>query len=490
MTLPVIQVENLSKCYTMWKSPRARLQHPIMNAVGHMFPFSKFGLENPRTKAKRLYQDFWALNDVSFHIDKGECVGVVGRNGSGKSTLLQILAGTLQPTSGNVFVRGRVAALLELGSGFNPEFTGRENIYLNAAVLGLSRERTEERMEDIISFADIHEFIDQPLKTYSSGMMMRLAFAVNTCVDPDILIVDEALAVGDAPFQAKCFRRLRALMETGISILLVSHDIYTIKSVCNRALWMKGGKLHQIGSALTVGKAYEKFCFQEQGVQGMQIETEESGSTQATAPQAEDEQKEPSLSVVEETVDGGHVDCDLDTLLERYNLLNNAKHSAREGNGRVIMESLVMVNEEGVPTRNLQYNEEVTLHYKLRAKEAVDSDIMVGMRIRDVRGHFVLSLNDLETIHHLKMAAGEVARFSITFRLPLTHSNYSLRTGVFGFQNGNAIENGKYDYNRAEIWDLWDEALHFKMNEGKQIPLPGPVHVHAPIVWQPQEAKE
>ncbi len=483
MSLPVIQIENLSKCYTMWKSPRARLQHPIMNVIGHMFPFSKFGLENPRTKAKRLYQDFWALNDVSFHVEKGECVGVVGRNGSGKSTLLQILAGTLQPTSGRVAVRGRVAALLELGSGFNPEFTGRENVYLNAAVLGLSREQTEARLDEIIAFADISGFIDQPLKTYSSGMMMRLAFAVNTCVDPDILIVDEALAVGDAPFQAKCFKRLRSLVDKGISILLVSHDIYTIKSICSRALWVKDGRLHQVGSALTVGKAYEKYCFREQGVQGIDSEVESSVAAQGESQQQEQEEwNEPVVAVIREGAEP--VDYDPENLLDRYNLLNDAKNSTREGNGRVVLDSLVLVNEEGIPTRNLQYNEQVTLHYRILAKGAVDSDIIVGMRIRDVRGHFVLSLNDLETIHHLKLKAGEFACFSVTFRLPLTHSNYSVRTGVFGFQNGEALENGKYDYGRAVIWDMWDEALHFKMNEGKQIPLPGPVHMHAPIIWK------
>lgn len=472
----VIEVENLSKCYTMWKTPRARLQHPIMNTIGHMFPFSKFGLENPRTKAKRLYQDFWALRDVSFSIEQGECVGIVGRNGSGKSTLLQILAGTLQPTSGSVRVRGRVAALLELGSGFNPEFTGRENVYLSAAVLGLSKEQTEAKMEEIIDFADISGFIDQPLKTYSSGMMMRLAFAVNTCVEPDILIVDEALAVGDAPFQAKCFKRLRSLVDKGISILLVSHDISTIKSICSRALWMKDGHLHQIGDALTVGRTYEKFCFREQGVQGIDSEvssTEEETESETTAESSHEEQEIPEVGS----------DTRPETLLKYYNFLASSGKTTREGNGQVVMESLVMLNTEGVPTREIQYNEKVTLYYQLRAREAVDSDFMTGIRIRDVRGHYVYSVNDLETTHRLKLAAGQTAVFKVEFQVPLTHSNYSLRTGVFGFQDGQATINDKYDYNRSVVWDVWDEALHFKVHPCRQMPLPGPVHAHAPVQW-------
>lgn len=477
MANSVIQVENLSKCYTMWKSPRARLQHPVMNALGHMFPFSKFGLENPRTKAKRLFQDFWALREVSFQIDQGECVGIVGRNGSGKSTLLQILAGTLQPTSGEVRVRGRVAALLELGSGFNPEFTGRENVYLSAAVLGLSQKQTEDKMEEIIDFADISGFIDQPLKTYSSGMMMRLAFAVNTCVEPDILIVDEALAVGDAPFQAKCFRRLRSLVDQGISILLVSHDISTIKSICNRALWMKDGQLHQIGDALTVGRVYEKFCFREQGVEGIESEVVE---------ESENDSEEASTAGAEEPpeITG---ETSPEVLLQHYNFLASSGKTSREGNGQVVMDSLVMVNEEGIPTRELQYNEKITFIYRVRARENVDSDFMTGIRIRDVRGHYVYSVNDLETRHRLTLQEGETAVFKVEFNVPLTHSNYSVRTGVFGFQEGMATVNGKYDYNRSVVWDVWDEALHFKVLPCQQMPLPGPVHAHAPIEWIREE---
>ena len=196
---PAIRVQDLSKCYEIYVRPQDRLKqsiHPrLQRLVGR----------NP----KSYYREFWALKDVSFEVNKGEAVGIIGRNGAGKSTLLQLVCGTLNPTSGSVEVEGTVAALLELGSGFNPEFTGRENVYLNASMLGLSQAAIDNKFDEIAAFADIGDFLEQPTKTYSSGMLMRLAFAVNTCVDPEILIVDEALGVGDAPFQSKCFKRLR-----------------------------------------------------------------------------------------------------------------------------------------------------------------------------------------------------------------------------------------------------------------------------------------
>jgi lipopolysaccharide transport system ATP-binding protein len=207
-----IKVENVSKAYTIWRDPAARLKHPFLNLTAELFPVLR-----PRIDKKMLglCTEFYALRDVSFEVRKGESVGIIGRNGSGKSTLLQIIAGTLQPTEGSVTVNGRVAALLELGSGFNPEFTGRENVYLNCSILGLSKEETEARFDSIAAFADIGDFLEQPVKTYSSGMTMRLAFAVIAHVDADVLIVDEALAVGDAVFVQKCMRFIRGFQEKG-----------------------------------------------------------------------------------------------------------------------------------------------------------------------------------------------------------------------------------------------------------------------------------
>jgi lipopolysaccharide transport system ATP-binding protein len=188
-----------------------------------------------------FYSEFWALRDVSLEVARGECVALIGRNGSGKSTLLQIITGTVIPSAGEVQVEGRVAALLELGSGFNPEFTGLENVYLNASLLGIGRSEVDAKLDDILAFADIGEFVHQPVKTYSSGMVVRLAFAVQAQIDPDVLIVDEALAVGDARFQAKCFARLKALRERGTSILLVTHSTEQVVTHCDRAILLERG---------------------------------------------------------------------------------------------------------------------------------------------------------------------------------------------------------------------------------------------------------
>lgn len=238
-----IKVENISKCYQIYDKPIDRLKQM----------FSK--------KDHKYYREFWALRDISFEVKKGETVGIVGKNGSGKSTLLQIICGTLNPTTGEVTTNGRIAALLELGSGFNPEFSGRDNVYMNAALLGLSKTEIEEKFESIIDFADIGQFIDQPVKTYSSGMMVRLAFAVQAQIEPDILIVDEALAVGDAKFQARCFERLKQLKQNGTSILLVTHSTEQIVTHCSKAVLIDSGVVMDIGEPRQVTNFYLDLLF-------------------------------------------------------------------------------------------------------------------------------------------------------------------------------------------------------------------------------------
>lgn len=242
----VLSVRNVSKCFEMYEKPVHRLYQTLF--AGH----------------KRFYKEFWALRDISFDVHRGECIGIIGRNGAGKSTLLQIITGTLAPTTGEVKLKGRVAALLELGSGFNPEFTGRENVYLNGSILGLTREEIDARYDEILAFADIGEFIDQPVKTYSSGMMVRLAFAVQVMVDPDVLIVDEALAVGDAAFQRKCYARMDALQARGVTILLVTHDMETVKQRCNRAILLTSGRTMFDGNALEAVFQYMRQLFPEE----------------------------------------------------------------------------------------------------------------------------------------------------------------------------------------------------------------------------------
>jgi lipopolysaccharide transport system ATP-binding protein len=247
-----ISLQHVSKCFEMYATPSDRLKQFI-------YPRVKSLLGMPPAK---YYQEFWALKDITFELKRGETVGIIGRNGSGKSTLLQIICGTLTPTSGAVRTYGRVAALLELGSGFNPEFSGRENIYLNAAVLGLTKIEIDARIDKIIAFADIGQFIDRPVKIYSSGMYVKLAFAVIAHVDADILIVDEALAVGDAVFVQKCMRFIRDFQQRG-TLLFVSHDMASIQNICQTGLWLVSGESKKLGPSVDVANAYLQYTLQE-----------------------------------------------------------------------------------------------------------------------------------------------------------------------------------------------------------------------------------
>ena len=252
-----IDVKNISKCYLIYACPQDRLKQSF-------YPRLQRLLGRP---SKSYFNEFWALKDVSFSVNKGETVGIVGRNGSGKSTLLQIICGTLNATSGAVNSNGRIAALLELGSGFNPDFTGRENVYLNGAVLGLHKEEIGARFNDIATFADIGEFIDQPVKTYSSGMLVRLAFAVAINVEPQILVVDEALSVGDELFQRKCFSRIEAIKKNGTTILFVSHSGSTIIELCDHAILLDSGEKLAMSSPKSIVGKYQKLIYAPQDKQ-------------------------------------------------------------------------------------------------------------------------------------------------------------------------------------------------------------------------------
>ncbi|MBE9165263.1 MULTISPECIES: ABC transporter ATP-binding protein [Microcoleaceae] len=242
MTENVISLKNVSKCFKRYDRPGDRLKEII-------YP------------NKKLADEFWALHDINLEIARGQTLGVVGRNGSGKSTLLQIIVGTLTPTAGSVRVEGRISALLELGSGFNPEFTGRQNVFFNAQILGFNQKETEEKFDEIAAFADIGDFIDQPVKTYSSGMFVRLAFAVATSVEPDILVVDEALSVGDEAFQRKCFARLQSIQEGGGTILFVSHAASSVVQLCTSAILMDSGELLLAHTPKVVISKYQKLIY-------------------------------------------------------------------------------------------------------------------------------------------------------------------------------------------------------------------------------------
>ncbi|SET22866.1 lipopolysaccharide transport system ATP-binding protein [Nitrosomonas marina] len=255
-----IQATGLSKCYQLYNTPRDRLKQFLWRG------------------RRQYYRELWALQNIDLTVSHGEVVGIVGQNGSGKSTLLQLICGTLTPTSGEISVEGRVAALLELGAGFNPEFTGRENIYMNAAILGLSQSEIEDRIDRIIDFSGIHDFIDQPVKTYSSGMFVRLAFSVAINVDPEILVIDEALSVGDGAFSRKSFNRIMQLRDAGKTILFCSHSMFQVESLCSRAIWIDQGRMMADDEAARVVADYQTFLDKSAATQ--------NGGTVTITPQA------------------------------------------------------------------------------------------------------------------------------------------------------------------------------------------------------------
>ncbi|MBL8498584.1 ABC transporter ATP-binding protein [Nitrosomonas sp. JL21] len=240
-----ISAHGLSKCYQLYPHPKDRLKQ-------FLWPHRWLG-------ARQYYRELWALRDIDLTIRHGEVIGIVGQNGSGKSTLLQLVCGTLTPTQGEVQINGRVAALLELGAGFNPEFTGRENVHMSAAIMGLSATEIAERLEEIIDFSGVRDFIDQPVKTYSSGMFVRLAFSVAISVDPDILVIDEALSVGDGAFARKSFTRIMQMRDAGKTILFCSHSLFQVESLCTRALWIHQGQIVLDGESAQVVTAYQAF---------------------------------------------------------------------------------------------------------------------------------------------------------------------------------------------------------------------------------------
>ncbi|MFZ4119149.1 MAG: ABC transporter ATP-binding protein [Polynucleobacter sp.] len=254
LNMPIaIKANQLGKCFALYRQPSDRLKQLLWG------------------RFKKYTNDFWALQNICFEIHAGEIVGIVGRNGAGKSTLLQLLCGTLKPSTGKLQVTGRVAALLELGAGFNPDFTGRENVYMNAAILGLQRHEIDDRIQSIIEFAEIGQFIDQPVRTYSSGMFMRLAFSVATSSDPDILIIDEALSVGDGAFARKSFERIMSLKERGKTILFCSHAMYQVEALCSRALWLENGSIKMDDSSAKVTSAYQASLIESSPLQSEDV---------------------------------------------------------------------------------------------------------------------------------------------------------------------------------------------------------------------------
>lgn len=371
-----ILAQNVAKAFNTYERPQDRLKQSLYAAAARFAPTQSLR-QRFRARAKACAREFWALKGISFEVERGQTVGVIGRNGSGKSTLLQIICGTLEPTLGSVATKGRIAALLELGSGFNPDYTGRENVFLNAQLHGLSREQVTERFDKITAFADIGEFIDQPVKTYSSGMFVRLAFAVIAHVDADILVIDEALAVGDTFFTQKCMRFLRQFMKTG-TILFVSHDTASVKALCSHAIWIEKGEVLEAGDPKTVCDLYLQAFFEEQ-----------QGPGTTTRLQT----KRAALPIKRKAVRDHRMNW-----LNSSNLRNDlrvfdfdpAAKSFGEGGAQVL--GVSFCDSEGHPLNWVVGGEEVTLHVEARALVQLGSPI-IGFYIRDRLGQTLFGDN-------------------------------------------------------------------------------------------------
>ncbi|MDO8903926.1 ABC transporter ATP-binding protein [Hydrogenophaga sp.] len=417
-----IKVQNLSKCYLIYDHPKDRLKQYAFPRLRRLA-----GLE-PR----KYYREFWALNDVSFEIPKGETVGIIGRNGSGKSTLLQMICGTLSPTSGEVNTQGRVAALLELGSGFNPEFSGLENIYMNAAVLGMSEDETTAKLDEIIAFADIGDHLNQPTKTYSSGMAVRLAFAVQALSDPDILVVDEALAVGDIKFQAKCFERLKQLKNRGTSILLVTHSSEQIVTHCTRAILIEQGKIHEAGSPKHVVNVYHEVIFGRKASPTISAEPDPALDPGQVA--------QTELSLNEDTF-SSH---------PGYN-----PHEFRWGDGKAkILDYTLAAGSKSYP-EHVDTSSAVVLKVAIRFLQDIVEPIL-GITIKTHEGVAVYGTNSEKQDTHAFTAsgtAGQVAVVESRFICHLAPGNYFISIGVASREKDEVVPHDRrYD------------AIHFQVN--------------------------
>ncbi len=393
-----LTVKGLSKAYAAAAQPERRLFDLLLK------------------RAPSSAEQFWALRNVSFELARGETLGIVGRNGSGKSTLLQLLCGTLSPTQGTITTKGRVAALLELGSGFNPEFTGRENVHLNAAILGLSRAQTEARFDAIAQFADIGSFIEQPVKTYSSGMMLRLAFAVVAHVDADILIIDEALAVGDVFFTQKCMRFLRDFMKTR-TVLFVSHDPTAVKSLCSRAIWLDQGEVRAIGSAKDVTDAYLKASFED--VQGQSAIAPTSPLEALAAPEA------PQKDARQPFINASNLRNDIE-------IFQFDPDAASFGDRAVTVTTVVLRDGAGDALAWIVGGETIQLSIEVHAHHDVIRPI-VGFFVRDRLGQFLFGDNTFLSHANEALTIGEGQHFvaEFTFDMPLlARGDYSICVAV------------------------------------------------------------
>jgi lipopolysaccharide transport system ATP-binding protein len=420
-----IRVSNLSKCYQIYDTPRDRLKQFVLPRLRKVMGKS----------TKQYFGEFWALKDISFEVKKGETVGIIGRNGSGKSTLLQLICGTLSPTGGSVETYGRIAALLELGSGFSPQFTGRENVYMNAAILGLSKKEVEERFDDIAAFADIGQFIEQSVKTYSSGMALRLAFAVNIMSTPQIMVVDEALAVGDMAFRAKCMTALTRLQDQGTTVLFVSHDIGALKSLCSRGVLLEKGAVEAIGSAGEVSERYIRKMREEMNAESVSTMLPE-GTKAETKATLENE--------------GGDDVREFKTSIE----FDKKVAHFRYGGGGARITFAELLDEDLRPINEVEFNQSVFVRVYFEASIYSDM-ISINYYVLDDKKNFILGADPgLAGGSYIRVKDG--GRYVVTYktRLPLQEGSHSLHLEI----TETIIEDQS-----AKFLDVIDDVIVFRM---------------------------
>jgi len=412
MSDPAIILNGISKCYDRFITPADRMVHLL---------FPKW----------RNADKFWALQDINLEVPVGQTVGIIGRNGSGKSTLLQIVAGTMAPTDGQLSVNGRVSALLELGSGFNPEFTGRQNVFFNGRLLGLTFEEVQERFDEIAGFADIGDFLEYPVKTYSSGMSVRLAFSVAISVNPKILIVDEALAVGDARFQQKCMARIKRLRDSGVSILFVSHDSDAIKRLCDYGVVLEKGRVVNRGNPVHMANWYLSLITADFDLE-KQKEMEQAGMERETdyGPSEEDALSSvDALDFDEAELDKPEGSASASAQFELRDSENDFKY-LRHGDGSARVVKVICRNSRGQATDHVLLGETIALDVVIEFLADVETHI-IGLYLRDRLGTDIVGLNTYQekvTIPQVK--AGERIMYRFSFRLDARPGVYGITTGV------------------------------------------------------------
>ncbi|MEO6569237.1 MAG: ABC transporter ATP-binding protein [Opitutaceae bacterium] len=428
---PVVSLQGVTKSYAIWDDPSARL----WSALKQMF------IGQSATNQVRL---FTAVHGVSLEISRGECLGIIGRNGAGKSTLLQIIAGTTRPTSGQVSVTGRVAALLELGSGFNPDFTGRENIHLNAAILGLSPDEIASKFDQIVAYSGIEEFIDRPVRTYSSGMTLRLAFSVCVHVDAEIIIIDEALAVGDARFQFKCHATLDQMLKEGRTIIFVSHDTNSVKRLCQTAILLERGEVLAKGNPNDIVNIYTKLITSPHGVEAIRSDLEalqhKSAETPAPAETAASLLADPSNEAL----------SPLRVEERAHQQISDREYNYGGQRGQIT--SIVMANATGEPRLSFLSGETISVRIVCEAAEVIP-DPIYAITIKDVRGQEIFGTNTYFRGDRPPHAA-KGSKQKATFRLQL-----NIMPGVYFVSLGWVTLNGgevdviqrRYDVLRFEV---------------------------------------